>query len=187
MNVAALNARAEDQVKEFQTVMGQTMTIPLALSMVVSESVELDEAVRAIAFQKPTLESLAHCLHELADFTYTMVGLNLAIEESGGKFTPSSADEFEWMLKLSVGANAALQLNQYIFDDQTIADAITIVHQSNLTKVGADGKPVFNADGKVTKGPNYKAPDLTALAAPFLDLVTAMWQTHVDHNHTLAA
>ena len=35
------------------------------------------------------------------------------------------------------------------------------VHQSNMTKLGEDGKPVYNEAGKVIKGPNYKEPDLT--------------------------
>lgn len=34
------------------------------------------------------------------------------------------------------------------------------VHESNMSKLGNDGKPVRRADGKVMKGPNYKAPDL---------------------------
>lgn len=38
------------------------------------------------------------------------------------------------------------------------------VHRSNLSKLGADGKPVIRADGKRLKGPNYSPPDLaTAL------------------------
>lgn len=35
------------------------------------------------------------------------------------------------------------------------------VHKSNMSKLGDDGKPVKRADGKVLKGPNYKAPDLS--------------------------
>lgn len=37
------------------------------------------------------------------------------------------------------------------------------VHRSNMSKLGDDGKPVRRADGKVLKGPNYQAPDLTDL------------------------
>jgi hypothetical protein len=37
------------------------------------------------------------------------------------------------------------------------------VHQSNMSKLGEDGKPVKRADGKVLKGPNYKEPDLSFL------------------------
>lgn len=34
------------------------------------------------------------------------------------------------------------------------------VQRSNMTKLGADGKPVYRDDGKVIKGPNYSEPDL---------------------------
>jgi len=37
------------------------------------------------------------------------------------------------------------------------------VHESNMSKLGADGKPVKRADGKVIKGENYKEPDLSWL------------------------
>ena len=35
------------------------------------------------------------------------------------------------------------------------------VHDSNMSKLGADGKPLYREDGKVMKGPNFRAPDLT--------------------------
>ncbi len=45
------------------------------------------------------------------------------------------------------------------------------VHRSNMSKLGADGKPVVRPeDGKILKGPDYFKPDL----AQFLD---------VDHTH----
>lgn len=35
------------------------------------------------------------------------------------------------------------------------------VHRSNMSKLGADGKPIRReGDGKVMKGPNYFAPDM---------------------------
>lgn len=34
------------------------------------------------------------------------------------------------------------------------------VHTSNMSKLGADGRPVLRADGKVIKGPNFTPPDL---------------------------
>lgn len=34
------------------------------------------------------------------------------------------------------------------------------VHKSNMSKLGADNKPIYREDGKVLKGPNYKEPDL---------------------------
>ena len=32
------------------------------------------------------------------------------------------------------------------------------VHESNMSKLGPDGKPVYREDGKIMKGPNYKPP-----------------------------
>lgn len=39
------------------------------------------------------------------------------------------------------------------------------VHASNMTKLGADGRPVRRADGKVLKGPDYRPPDVAAVLA----------------------
>lgn len=37
------------------------------------------------------------------------------------------------------------------------------VHESNMSKLGEDGKPFRRADGKILKGENYKEPDLDFL------------------------
>jgi len=34
------------------------------------------------------------------------------------------------------------------------------VQQSNMSKLGSDGHPIYNESGKVMKGPNYFKPDL---------------------------
>jgi predicted HAD superfamily Cof-like phosphohydrolase len=35
------------------------------------------------------------------------------------------------------------------------------VQNSNMSKLGEDGKPIYNESGKVMKGPNYFRPDLS--------------------------
>ena len=35
------------------------------------------------------------------------------------------------------------------------------VQNSNMSKLGKDGKPIYNEVGKVMKGPNYFRPDLS--------------------------
>ena len=42
-------------------------------------------------------------------------------------------------------------------------EALDRVHQSNMSKLGEDGLPVYREDGKVLKGPNYKPPTLSDL------------------------
>lgn len=39
--------------------------------------------------------------------------------------------------------------------------AMEEVHASNMSKLGADGRPVLRADGKVMKGPDFRPPDLS--------------------------
>ena len=39
-------------------------------------------------------------------------------------------------------------------------EAFKRVHESNMSKLGADGKPIYREDGKVLKGPNYREPYL---------------------------
>ena len=34
------------------------------------------------------------------------------------------------------------------------------VQRANMSKLGKDGKPIYNEKGKVMKGPNYLAPNL---------------------------
>ena len=34
------------------------------------------------------------------------------------------------------------------------------VQRANMSKLGEDGKPIFNENGKVMKGPNYREPNL---------------------------
>ena len=42
-------------------------------------------------------------------------------------------------------------------------EALNRVHESNMSKLDEDGKPIYREDGKVLKGPNYKPPSLTDL------------------------
>jgi predicted HAD superfamily Cof-like phosphohydrolase len=35
---------------------------------------------------------------------------------------------------------------------------IEIIHESNMSKLGEDGKPILREDGKILKGPNFFTP-----------------------------
>jgi len=41
-----------------------------------------------------------------------------------------------------------------------IEDVFDEVHRSNMSKLGADGKPIYREDGKVLKGPNFTPPNI---------------------------
>ena len=42
-------------------------------------------------------------------------------------------------------------------------EALHRVHESNMSKLDEDGKPIYREDGKVLKGPNYAPPNLEDL------------------------
>ena len=63
------------------------------------------------------------------------------------------ADALTDILYVTYGAGHAFGINlDNCFDE---------VQQSNMSKLGDDGKPIYNDKGKVMKGPNYFKPDLT--------------------------
>lgn len=42
-------------------------------------------------------------------------------------------------------------------------DALRVVHESNMAKLGPDGKPIVRSDGKVLKPEGWRPPNLAAL------------------------
>ena len=42
-------------------------------------------------------------------------------------------------------------------------EALHRVHESNMSKLDKNGKPIYREDGKVLKGPNYAPPNLENL------------------------
>lgn len=42
-------------------------------------------------------------------------------------------------------------------------EAFRRVHQSNMSKLDSNGKPILRDDGKILKGPHYAPPDLSDL------------------------
>ena len=44
-----------------------------------------------------------------------------------------------------------------------IEEVFNEIQKSNMSKLGADGKPIYREDGKVLKGPNYFKPDIKTI------------------------
>ena len=44
-----------------------------------------------------------------------------------------------------------------------ITEVFEEIQNSNMSKLGADGKPIYREDGKVMKGPNYFKPNIKAI------------------------
>ncbi len=62
------------------------------------------------------------------------------------------ADALTDILYVTYGAGHSFGINL----DKCFAE----VQRSNMSKLGSDGKPIYNENGKVMKGPNYSKPNL---------------------------
>ena len=65
------------------------------------------------------------------------------------------ADALTDILYVAYGAGCAYGIN--------LDECFKEVQRSNMSKLGDNGKPIFNDKGKVMKGPNYSEPDLKNL------------------------
>ena len=75
--------------------------------------------------------------------------LNKAIKDKDIK---EVADALTDILYVTYGAGHAFGIN--------LDKCFYEVQQSNMSKLGPNGKPIYNESGKVMKGPNYFKPDL---------------------------
>ena len=67
------------------------------------------------------------------------------------------ADALTDILYVTYGAGHAFGIN--------LDKCFEEVQNSNMSKMGPDGKPIYNEQGKVMKGPDYFKPDLNKFVA----------------------
>ena len=67
------------------------------------------------------------------------------------------ADALTDILYVTYGAGHAFGIN--------LDKCFQEVQNSNMSKLGEDGKPIYNDKGKVMKGPNYFKPNLSKFVA----------------------
>jgi predicted HAD superfamily Cof-like phosphohydrolase len=65
------------------------------------------------------------------------------------------ADALTDILYVTYGAGHAFGIN--------LDACFNEVQNSNMSKLGEDGKPIYNESGKVMKGPNYFKPDFSKI------------------------
>ena len=74
------------------------------------------------------------------------------------------ADALTDILYVTYGAGHAFGIN--------LDKCFEEVQNSNMSKLGEDGKPIFNDKGKVMKGPNYFKPDLSKFIPKWKKIIT---------------
>ena len=145
-----------EQVREFHNKFGHAVeefttspdadTINLRLSLIIEEVEELIEA-----FGSTGSENIAHALSMI----------------NAGHEIIKNCDEEDYETDIVEVADALGDI-KYVVDGAALVCGIpldkvsTEIHRSNMSKLGADGKVIYDARGKVQKGPDYFKPDIMA-------------------------
>lgn len=146
--------RSREMVREFHTVFGLTKGPELWGKLIEEEAGELSEAIR---LDDGSDETSAERLKETCDLLYVTLGFQVAAE---GLQEPVILSK-DTLMTISVAIAEAIGF----YGQDAFFEAFRRVHESNMSKLGDDGRPVRREDGKILKGPNYRAPDLMDLAA----------------------
>ena len=93
--------------------------------------------------------AVEHLLKEVADVMYVITGYHAV---GGTLENLADLSEIDYLL-----CDKMVEL----FSDNQLELAVRLVHKSNMSKLGEDGKPIRREDGKILKGPNYKEPDMS--------------------------
>lgn len=128
----------EEKVRDFHTAMGLAVDAPFSAEL--------------LAFRDRLLvEELAELQAEIARGIDEITQTGAVTHETRANLMKEMADV------------------QYVLSGMAVTFGLPIdevfsrVHESNLSKFGADGKPVLREDGKIMKGPNYHPPRLDDL------------------------
>lgn len=113
-------------------------TVQLRLNLILEEFQELCDAVGAKIHIDP--------MSEAAD------GVTFTSNQRRALNLPEVADALGDLSYVIEGANLVFGIpSKEIFRE---------IHESNMSKLGKDGEPLYREDGKVAKGPDYTRPDL---------------------------
>jgi hypothetical protein len=112
---------------------------------------EFHEAFGAPVFVKPTLPTYKNAYEEVRDLFE-----ELCEAIADGDFV-GIVDGLSDLRYVTYGTYHEFGLGP-------IAEAaFNEVHRSNMSKLGEDGKPIYRADGKVLKGPNFTKPNIALI------------------------
>lgn len=125
----------------------ETKIVKLRLALILEEFIELTEA--CVNDETQASQKLLSTLNQAMDHIKTLTDENISVG------LVDVADALTDINYVTYGAGHCFGVN--------LDACMEEVQRSNMSKLGSDGKPIYNEHGKVMKGPNYQAPDLKAV------------------------
>ena len=117
------------------------------------------------AFNQEELDNITNCgfiKKKLYDLQTEL------IREEAREFLDAAADVLDDSENITKRTSLCKELSDLVFVCYQFAAAfnidldraMTLVYESNMSKLDDNGMPIYREDGKVLKGPNYQPPDL---------------------------
>lgn len=125
--------------------------LPTPFALGVQLGCHLEETVEMLQALEPT-QTIAGAIELLG---------HLAELWKSGDHYPVIADREELLDALADQIVTAVGVGHCA--NMGVAEACIRVNESNWSKFGADGYPIFHLNGKIAKGPHYVQPDLFGL------------------------
>ena len=130
----------------------------------VSSIPSLDAVLRDEAEKDPVIEAgtaAGALLRRLQAFKKTLSDEVAEVEDILNAVTEGSKPAIDILVEL---ADWLGDIQIYCASEMTkfgipIKETLDIIMASNFSKLGENGKPIYNADGKVMKGPGYWKPE----------------------------
>lgn len=125
----------------------ETKIVKLRLALILEEFIELTEA--CVNEDRSQSQQLIQTLHHAMEHVKSLTEEDLKVS------LVDVADALTDINYVTYGAGHCFGIN--------LDACMEEVQRSNMSKLGADGKPIYNEHGKVMKGPNYVEPNLAAV------------------------
>ena len=126
------------------------------------------------------------CLHNISHYGFIKKKIwdmqSDLIEEEAAEFLEAADECFADPENVDRRTDLIKELSDLVFVCYQFAaafnldldKAMTLVFESNMSKLDEQGKPIYRPDGKVLKGPNYAPPDLRSCVP----------EVHLNHYDT---
>jgi predicted HAD superfamily Cof-like phosphohydrolase len=106
-------------------------------------------------------EGMEQIFKEMADLVYVVAGFYNVMPVNPATILSEENNQKIQAIFEEAAETATTISQKYRIPPPLIVEAFKVVHESNMSKLDDEGKPIRREDGKILKGPNYKAPDMT--------------------------
>lgn len=125
------------------------------MNVMQEQVLEFHQTFGATIQDRPNLTDLETAELRISLMTEELLGSGELAESIRNLDLVGIADGIADLLYVTLGTAVSYGLDA----EALVAEA----HRSNMSKLGADGEPIYREDGKVLKGPNFFEPDFASV------------------------